>query len=1218
MATRTVSTKLAITGESEYRASLSRINTELKTLQSALKLTESQYQTNANSMEALRAKGKALNDLYTAQKTKVTELRSALDNAKSAEQEYANRKDAIQKKIDENNKALEKLKQTTGDTTKEEAKLTEENAKLQKELTEVDAKMQAAEKGTNSWQTQLNNAEIKLNDLGAEIEKNNRYLEEAEKASDGCATSIDEFGREVDDTAKSVSDLGQLLASSELQDFAASIEEVLTGCVKASMDFESQMAAVKRTTGMSDEELKTLGDRFKTLSTEIPISTESLAKIAETAGQLGIPKENVEQFTVVMAQLATTTDLSAESASTMLAQFANITGIKSTEEYERLGSVVAALGDSTATTASKVVDMSQGMAAAASQAGMSSTDILAISAAVGSLGIEAAAGSTSMSTLISTLYKATQTGGEDLEKFASVAGMTGMQFKAAWETDAVGALNAFITGLNDTERNGESAIMILEDLGITNVRQTKTILGLAEAGDLLTDCIEKGNAAWEENTALSDKAEVMYDTLAAKTEELDNASNNLKIAIGDALNPILGDLAEKGTDILTAVTQFVTDHPKLTEALTLVAAGVTGIVTAFAAFKSAQKVNDILGLTKPLAKLSEAITLAGGGISGLITALGAIAVPAALAATALAGVVAVVDHVNTLNTAGFLGEGHTLEEYAQNARNCAEAVEEWHRVNDEYMNSGFTEGLEMLQSELDVLEAAEKHAKEEYEAFLQTVDEGNTTTATAAEQTANQAAVNEAFTGTLQSIAQSYREAYDACRESLDGQIGLFDNFAKQVDEETDTAIELLQRWGEQTTNLQAYTENLKKAGEYGLDQGLVQSLADGSAQSAGYLATIIAEIESCANGTGTLGTSAEDAVSKFNLAFENTQDAKDHLAATMTTINEDLEASLAEMEEIAAGIKFDGFWDAVDAAFKNAGINFSEIGTNMGLGMQGGLDDSADGVEKSAGALADAAAKAAKDTLGVKSPSTVFKEIGKNVDAGLKQGIESGAAEINASVTQMGNTMVQTMSGSAKQAASAFILTMNELSMSVSAIMVDIGATVQGAMAFLPNNMFYIGVASVDGMINGLFSEAGALYDAMYYIVSEAIQRARSAAAVRSPSRKTMEIFENVGEGMIVGIQSKKEEVEEATADVVNSALVIDPSLIKEMSRTISSAVPDYSRLIGEGPDRSSPISGSGNIITNNIEVNVSTQPGQDNREIADYVLDRMNIELARTQGAY
>jgi hypothetical protein len=152
---------------------------------------------------------------------------------------------------------------------------------------------------------------------------------------------------------------------------------------------------------------------------------------------LGIAQDKVEQFTTVMAKLATTTDLSADEAATMLAQFANITGLN---DYERLGSVIAELGDATATTASKVVQMSQGMAASASIAGMSPTDIMAIAAAVGSLGVEAQAGSTAMSTLINTLYKATETG-ENLEAFAAVAGMSAEQFKQAWGENAVGAMD---------------------------------------------------------------------------------------------------------------------------------------------------------------------------------------------------------------------------------------------------------------------------------------------------------------------------------------------------------------------------------------------------------------------------------------------------------------------------------------------------------------------------------------------------------------------------------------------------------------------------------------------------------------------------------------------------------------------------------------------------------------------------------------------------------
>ena len=562
MATRNISTRLAVEGESQYKAAITSINAELKNMQSALKMTESQFKSNANSTEALTAKGKALNDLLATQKSKVTALEAGLKNAQEAEARYAQKKEELTRKIQQNSAALEKLKTSTGDTTKEQQRLEEENAKLNQELERNENYLNAAHRAVNNWQTSLNNAKTEVNNTEEAIRQNSEALEENEGAAQGASGAIDA--------------LAVALLASGLKKGFDEIANALRECVDASVAFESAMAGVKRTVGGGDEFISGLGESFKEMSTVMPITTGELAKIAETAGQLGIKQENVEQFTTVMAKLATTTDLTAENAATMLAQFANITGVT---DYERLGAVVAELGDATATTASKVVDMSQGMAAAASVAGMNERDILAISAAVGSLGIEAQAGSTAMSTLISTLFKATEEGGENLEKFASVANMSAEEFQQAWATNAVGALDAFIQGLNDTERNGKSAIMLLDDLGIKNVRQTKAILGLAQAGDLLSNTIAQANNAWEKNTALGEKAAIMYDTTEAKITMYKNSVDNLKIAVGDQLTPALGELAETGTDVVQWATEFVQQNEWLGPTLVSVATAV-GVVTA--------------------------------------------------------------------------------------------------------------------------------------------------------------------------------------------------------------------------------------------------------------------------------------------------------------------------------------------------------------------------------------------------------------------------------------------------------------------------------------------------------------------------------------------------------------------------------------------------------------------------------------------------------------
>ena len=437
----------------------------------------------------------------------------------------------------------------------------------------------------------------KLDDMGNALDKAGVDTGNLEGASAKLQAELGNLRQEQAEVADSANDMSEglnnsvqamqeALVASGLVDGLKAIYETMKQCAEASIQYETAMAGVKRTVGGSDVFIAELGDSFRELSTQIPITADELAGIATTAGQLGIAQSNVEQFTTVMAQLATTTDLTADDAATMLAQFANITG---TTQYDRLGSTVAELGDATATTASKVVQMSQGMAAAASQAGFSETDILAVSAAVGSLGIEAQAGSTAMSTLISTLYKAVETG-DKLDDFASVAGMTASEFKQAWGEDAVGAMNTFIQGLNETERNGKSAVVILDELGINNVRQTKAILGLASAGDLLSNTIDQANAAWNNNTALTEKAGVMYGTTEAKLTMLQNAANNVKIAVGDALTPTISGAADVFTPVLQGIAEFVDNNPALVKAITTVVGVVAGVTVGILALSAAMKV----------------------------------------------------------------------------------------------------------------------------------------------------------------------------------------------------------------------------------------------------------------------------------------------------------------------------------------------------------------------------------------------------------------------------------------------------------------------------------------------------------------------------------------------------------------------------------------------------------------------------------------------------
>ena len=613
MATRTISTRVAVQGESQYRAAITGINAELRNMQSALKMTESQYKNNATSTEALTAKSKALNDLLATQKSKVAALEEGLKNAQKAEQEYAQKKEELTKKIEENRKALEELKKQAGDTSDEQKKLTEENERLNKELEENESKLTAAKKAVNDWQTDLNKAKTAVNETEDAIEKNSDALDENKQKMDGNSDAIN--------------NLAQVLAATQVWQSVQKIADALMECVDASIEFESAMAGVAKTTDLSDAQLATMSDQIKELSTEIPITTTELAGIVEAAGQLGIGEENLLSFATVMANLGVATNLTSEEAATMLARFANVTGM-SPELYENLGSVIVALGNSYATTESEIVSMAQRLAAAGEISGLTEPEIMALATAMSSVGIEAEAGGTAMTQTLTAMEKAVAGGGEDLAKFAEISGMSAEEFAAAWENAPITAVEAFIEGLGNLDEKGENATLVLDELGLTGVRQGNMLKSLASASGLLSSTINTANTAWAENNALTKEASTRYATTESKITMYKNSVNNLKIAIGDQLTPALSKLASTGTDVVKWATDFVEANEWLGPALTAVVTALGLYAGALAGLGIAQKLIPIIKalnstlMTSPYGAIAVAII-------GVVSALSALAVASA-------------------------------------------------------------------------------------------------------------------------------------------------------------------------------------------------------------------------------------------------------------------------------------------------------------------------------------------------------------------------------------------------------------------------------------------------------------------------------------------------------------------------------------------------------------------------------------------------------------
>lgn len=540
--------------------------------------------------------------------------------------------------VEATRKRLEMLRQQYDNIQREMEETGNDSADMKNKLL---AKQLQIDKTSASLEKQTE----KLNALSGALEEAGVNTDDLTQSSGQLADKIDTLKKKQGEAADKAMTFGdkagqafnqvhEAIVAAEIAVALKEIYEYFASCAQASMDFESSITGVAKTTDLTDEELAAMSDSIKALSTEIPATTDEIAAVAEAAGQLGIQKDVLLDFTEIMTMLGTATNMTADEAATALARFANITGM-STDNYGRLGSVIVDLGNNFATTESEIVAMGTRLASAGKLAGLTEPEIMALAAAMSSVGIEAEAGGTAMTQTLNAIEKAVAKGGDDLSEFARIAGMSSEEFSAAWKNDAMSALTSFIGGLGKLDEQGESTVLVLEDLGLTGIRQSNMLKSLGLAADQMTSAVDTANTAWQQNTALTNEANKRYATAQSRLTMMQNAYNNLKVAIGDAYTPALSEAYGVGTKVLNGITDFIKKNPALVNAITAFVGVIGAVVAALAAYAVAAKVaaaasailtaaipgvNVIMGVTAAVAAIT-------AGIVALATAAANDAVP---------------------------------------------------------------------------------------------------------------------------------------------------------------------------------------------------------------------------------------------------------------------------------------------------------------------------------------------------------------------------------------------------------------------------------------------------------------------------------------------------------------------------------------------------------------------------------------------------------------
>lgn len=344
---------------------------------------------------------------------------------------------------------------------------------------------------------------------------------------------------------------------------------------KAAIDWESAWAGVTKTVDGSPEQMAELEAGLRGLAKELPATHEEIAGVAEAAGQLGVARDDILGFTETAIALGESTNLSAEEAATSLAKFSNIMGTtarEGVEGYEKLGSTLVALGNDGASTEKDIMQMALRLAGAGKQIGATESDILAMANALTSVGIEAQLGGGAMSRGLLQMNSAVISGGEELQKFAEISGMTASEFATAWRKDPIAAANEFIGGLGRVGESGGDAAAALESVGLKGTQNAQVFLRAAGASDLMTESLKLGESAWEANSALAEEASKRYSTTESRLKIARNTFKDAAIDLGSVLGPALAAVAEKAAGLANAFVKL----PKPVQGAITGLAGVSG------------------------------------------------------------------------------------------------------------------------------------------------------------------------------------------------------------------------------------------------------------------------------------------------------------------------------------------------------------------------------------------------------------------------------------------------------------------------------------------------------------------------------------------------------------------------------------------------------------------------------------------------------------------
>ncbi len=327
--------------------------------------------------------------------------------------------------------------------------------------------------------------------------------------------------------------------------------------IDAANTIDSSFRDMKKTVNGTEQDFDNLREAALEFSRTHAVSADTILEIEAMGGQLGIAVDKLQDFGEVVSNLDIATNMSADEIAEDLGQLNNILPDLN-DNYSAFGDSLVRLGNNMPAQESAIMDITSRIGSLGGIVGMSTPQVLAWATAIAATGQNSEAAGTAISNTMSDIEGVVASGGDALEQFAQVAGMSADDFAKSWNETPSDAMKSFVEGLKRIDDEGGSVDATLQELGITGVRQKQALEGLAQTTDVLNDALVMSEDAWngvsdqwgdagDAAREASQKSEGFSGTL----QMLKNAASEFGYELGVAMVPFLQDA--------TAAVQTATD-----------------------------------------------------------------------------------------------------------------------------------------------------------------------------------------------------------------------------------------------------------------------------------------------------------------------------------------------------------------------------------------------------------------------------------------------------------------------------------------------------------------------------------------------------------------------------------------------------------------------------------------------------------------------------------